>query len=402
MNEQLTRREALVAALAATALGGGALVRPGSARAATATASIGVILPLSKPGDSVAGANILKSAQLWADWINGHGGVDGQRVKLQTYDDKASADLGAKAVDKAITKDHCSVILAGWDSDGRAGRDRAGAPVQTPFFVSYAWSSEITQKSYPEVVRIGPNLDQLANAFAPFMKARGYATVAVVKDDTAYSRGLGKELGAAATQAGIHGRRIVYSATRTTCAPAQRTCWRASPRRSCSSPRWPPALYLGDHAGARARLSQRHPARLGLRRRGLLEGHRQARRGRHLADVLGSSEGVHLDGPGVQAPLHQEVQARAPLVYQAFTWDQLNAWKWAVDTAGSIAPADVVPVLPRIDMQGTLGRIRLSNKPSTVHFNQWEGVTVYFDQAPKKGATDATAKLIASITGHSP
>ena len=83
-----------------------------------------------------------------------------------------------------------------------------------------------------------------------------------------------------------------------------------------------------------------------------------------------------------------------PLIYQAFTWDQLNAWKWAVDTVGSIAPADVVPALPRIDMQGTMGRITLSNEPKTVHFNQWDGVQVYFDQAPKQGATDASAKVL--------
>ena len=54
MNEQLTRREALASALAAAALGGGALLRPASARAAAAgTARIGVILPLSKPALAV-------------------------------------------------------------------------------------------------------------------------------------------------------------------------------------------------------------------------------------------------------------------------------------------------------------------------------------------------------------
>ena len=59
-------------------------------------------------------------------------------------------------------------------------------------------------------------------------------------------------------------------------------------------------------------------------------------------------------------------------------------------------------MLPRIDMQGTLGHITLSNKPGTVHFNQWDGVTVYFDQATKKGATDSNAKLIATIKGQAP
>jgi hypothetical protein len=73
-----------------------------------------------------------------------------------------------------------------------------------------------------------------------------------------------------------------------------------------------------------------------------------------------------------------------------------------VETVGSPAPADVIPALPRIDIEGTLGRITLSNKPGTVHFNQWDGVTVYFDQATKKGAIDGTAKLVARIRGQTP
>ncbi len=61
-----------------------------------------------------------------------------------------------------------------------------------------------------------------------------------------------------------------------------------------------------------------------------------------------------------------------------------------------------MPVLPRIDMQGTLGHITLSNQPATVHFNQWEGVDVYFDQATKKGSTDANAKVLATIKNAGP
>jgi hypothetical protein len=59
-----------------------------------------------------------------------------------------------------------------------------------------------------------------------------------------------------------------------------------------------------------------------------------------------------------------------------------------------------VPVLPRIDMQGTQGHIKLSNQPGTLHFNQWEGVTVYFDQATKQGATDSSAKVLAGISSQ--
>ena len=128
--------------------------------------------------------------------------------------------------------------------------------------------------------------------------------------------------------------------------------------------------------------------------------------GKHGVGVIWptfSAPTLHLTAVGQTfKKLYTKRYKHAPLIYQALTWDQLNAWKWAVDTAGSVAAKDVVPVLPRIDMPGTMGHIRLSNQPKTVHFNQWDGITVYFDQAPKQGATDATAKVIASIKGQAP
>jgi hypothetical protein len=53
-------------------------------------------------------------------------------------------------------------------------------------------------------------------------------------------------------------------------------------------------------------------------------------------------------------------------------------------------------------MQGTMGRITLSSERNTVNFNQWLGVTVYFDQARKQGSTDADAKVVWSTRGHTP
>jgi branched-chain amino acid transport system substrate-binding protein len=397
VNEQLTRREALVAALAVTALGGGVLLRPAFARAASAaTARVGVILPLSKPGDVVAGGNILKAAQMWAEWINGHGGVDGQRVKLVTYDDKADPDVGAKAVVKAVSQDKCSVILAGWDSPVVLAEIEEAHTLRTPFFVSYAWSSEITQKSYPEVVRIAPNLDQLANAFTPFMKARGYATVVIVVDDTSYSKGLGEGLSAAAALAGVTAKTVVY----------KRDAHDLRPQLRGLLARKPDALIVAGVVAPARTLAITQARELGYKNDILLGWDfvddvfwkATGKQGTGVIWPTFSAPSLHLSTVGLTFKhLYQKRYKRTPLVYQAFTWDQLNAWKWAVDTAGSIEPAAVVPVLPRLDMQGTMGRIRLSSTPDTVHFNQWEGVTVYFDQAPKTGVTDATAKVVGSV-----
>ena len=340
MNEHLTRREALVAALAATALGGQALARPRAARAATAV-NIGVILPLSHPGDSVARQQHPQSARLWADWVNGHGGVNGRQVTLKIYDSKADPDRGTKNLVNAVTKDGCAVILAGWDSTSPWPRSRWRTSTACRSSSPTRGLPTSRRRAIPEVVRIGPNNDMLANAFAPFMAKQKYGHVAVISEDTAFGKGLGEAIRATATLAGIDMASGTTSAIRTTCDPRSGRCCRRSPTRSWSrrTPR-PRSTWASRRRAQPATRATSCSA--GITSTRLLEGHRQARRGRHLADLLGTPQAFTSAGLTFKH-LFTKKYKHAPLVYQAFTWDELNAWKWAAETAGSIAPADVDP-----------------------------------------------------------
>jgi branched-chain amino acid transport system substrate-binding protein len=401
MNEHLTRREALVAALAATAVGGGALARPASARA-EAYANIGVIVPLSKPGDTVAGNNVLKAAKLWVGWVNDRGGVAGQRVVLKVYDDKRDAERGAKAVVTAITKDHCAVILAGWNSPVVQAEIEKAHILDVPMFVSYAWSSDITRRGYPQVVRIGPNNDMLASAFGPFFVKRGYRHVALIAEDTTFGKGLGGAISKAAAQAGVDVLTAQFKRDTGDLRPTLKTVLAGKPD----------ALVVAGGPAAPARMLGITQARAAGYKGDIVLGWD------YVDDAFWKATGKHGVGviwPTFSAPtlpltaagrtfsdLFTKRYKHAPLIYQALTWDQLNAWKWAVDTAGTVTPATVVPLLPRIDIEGTMGHITLSSQINTVHFNQWEGVPVYFDQATRKGATDADAKVLASIRNSGP
>jgi ABC-type branched-subunit amino acid transport system substrate-binding protein len=233
------------------------------------------------------------------------------------------------------------------------------------------------------------------------MKARGYRTVAIVKDDTAYSQGLGTSLSAAAAVEGMKAETVVY----------KRDSHDLRPQLRGLLARKPDALIVAGVVAPGLTLAITQARALGYRKDILLGWDfvddkfwkATGKDGKGVIWPTFSAPSLHLTTAGLTFKhLFQKRYKRTPLVYQAFTWDQLNAWKWAVDTAGSVTPAAVVPVLPRIDMEGTLGRITLSSQPKTVHYNQWEGVTVYFDQAPKKGATDATAKVLTGIRGSAP
>ena len=401
MNEHLTRREALVAALAAAALGGQALTRPRPARAAV-SAKVGVILPLSKSTDSGEANNVLKSARLWADWVNGRGGVDGQHVVLKAYDSMGNPDGAAKTMVRAVTKDGCVVILGGYTTSEALAEIEVAHQYKVPMFVSYAWSSQVTRANYPEVVRIGPNNDMLANAFAPFMTKQHYRHVALLAEDTAFGQGFGEIVRATSTLAGIDMNAQTFPRDTSDLRPTLKKVL----------PGKPAAIVLvGSTAGSARYLGVTQARSAGYKGDIVLGWDYLDKAFWKATGKLGvgaiwptfSSPTLHLTSAGqtFRQAFTKKYQHQ-PQTYQAFTWDQLSAWKWAVETAGSVAPADVVPVLPRIDMPGTMGHITLSNQPGTVHFNQWEGVTVYFDQATKKGATDANARVIATIKGHAP
>src|SRR5690348_14664351 len=54
---------------------------------------------------SVAGASLTKAALMAADDINAHGGVDGRKVEVITYDDHSSAADGVRAFQRAVNQD---------------------------------------------------------------------------------------------------------------------------------------------------------------------------------------------------------------------------------------------------------------------------------------------------------
>ena len=392
VNEQLTRREALVAALrrdgarwrGAGAPRGCACGRDGDRQHRRHPARS------RKPGDH---GGRQQRAQGGAS-SGPHGSTAAAASTASASPSRstttsATPQRGASAVVHAITKDHCSLILGGWDSKVALAEIEEAHRLATPFFVSYAWSPDDHEARLPRGRAHRAEQRHAHERVRAVHVKRGYTRVALIAEDTAYGQGLGETIRASATLAGIDIAAEAFKRDTHDLRPILKRLIARKPQALLIAAVVVPGRTLAITQARAARVQGRHRARLGLRRRGVLEGHGQARRRRHLADVLGPDAAPHGRRARRSSALYTKRYKHAPLIYQAFTWDQLNAWKWAVDTAGSVAPADVVPVLPRIDMQGTMGHITLSNQPKTVHFNQWEGVTVYFDQAPKQGATDA-------------
>jgi len=124
---------AMAAAVLALALGS-------SARAADPI-KIGVIGEAS----SVAGASITKAAQMAADDINAHGGIDGRDVVVVTYDNHSSAADSVRAFQRAVNEDKVVAVIASYISEVALAIEPWAARLHMPFITPGAASTEISK-----------------------------------------------------------------------------------------------------------------------------------------------------------------------------------------------------------------------------------------------------------------
>src|SRR3989442_15851433 len=73
---------------------------------------IGVLTPLSPPGDAAAGQFIVRGAKMGAEEVNARGGVlGGREIELVIEDDSGTPGNGAAGLRKLATQDHAIAVL---------------------------------------------------------------------------------------------------------------------------------------------------------------------------------------------------------------------------------------------------------------------------------------------------
>jgi branched-chain amino acid transport system substrate-binding protein len=94
---------------------------------------------------SVAGASITKAAELAADDINAHGGVNGRQIQVVIYDDHSSAADAVRAFQRAVTEDKVSAVVASYISEVALAIEPWSARMRMPFITPGAASTEISK-----------------------------------------------------------------------------------------------------------------------------------------------------------------------------------------------------------------------------------------------------------------
>ena len=117
---------------------------PTQSRAAN-TIKIGLITPLSAPGDYKSGQINVKTAKLAIAEINSKGGILGKKVSLVIADDEGKPAVGVVALKRMIATNKVSAIIGLWHSSVALAQAKVATQMKVPVMIHYSWTDKLTE-----------------------------------------------------------------------------------------------------------------------------------------------------------------------------------------------------------------------------------------------------------------
>jgi len=392
-------RPVIFAALCVVALGVGAC-GTGSSSVGSGSVTLGLVTSLSAPGDYRDGTLIKNVADLWVKNANSNGGIGGRTVTLAVADDGGAPDSGASAATRVITQQHAVALLGMWNSSVVIAQMNVAKRYNVPMGVFYSWADTITSTNLPQVYRIGPYNSLIAADVAPYVLSKGYKKVAIVAEDTDYGSGFATAF-KSTLQAQPGGPAVSVEVQQFPAESQDLTT--VLSKFAAESPQ--PDVLIVASSYAADDLSIKQARQVGLKSN-ILAGWDYPTESDFWSTVGQAGVGVtyptfydksiNLSPEGNSfRDLYTKAYGTAPVIFQYFEWDTFNVVKAAILKTGSTDPAKLVAALPSIQIQGTTDpSLKFSEKAGTVHFNQWENLTMFFKQFTASGQGDGDAQLV--------
>src|SRR5947208_12584032 len=152
---------------------------------------IGVLPPLSPPGDASAGQFIVRGAKMAADDVNARGGVlGGRKIELVTEDDSGTPEKGVAGFRKLATLDQVVAVIGQFHSSVMGAVQELSEQFKIPVFATQASARSLTEKHLTYTFRthvIDPDRVSLWNRW---IKQHDFKRVALIAENTDYGVGL--------------------------------------------------------------------------------------------------------------------------------------------------------------------------------------------------------------------
>jgi branched-chain amino acid transport system substrate-binding protein len=173
---------------------------------------IGLVTPLSAPGDYESGKINVMAAELTVDELNQKGGILKKKVALVKADDEGKPAVGVTAVQRLIANDKVSAIVGAWHSSVALAQAKVADKMAVPMFFHYSWTDDLTTMHSDYIFRVSPYNSEIASLLVPFLTQKGYKNIAIMHETTAYGTGFAEALVKAAAEKGIKVVKIGFPA----------------------------------------------------------------------------------------------------------------------------------------------------------------------------------------------
>ncbi|MEO6144023.1 MAG: branched-chain amino acid ABC transporter substrate-binding protein, partial [Dermatophilaceae bacterium] len=156
---------------------------------------LGMVVPIS--GSSApTGAYMKNGAQLAVDEINKAGGIlDGRKLELLVQDEACDAQQAVASANKVVSAG-AVVSVGGYCSGATLPTLPIFQKANVPMIIPAANSQELVAQGLDNVFMINGTGKQQSTTALAFMKKAGHATVALVDDNTSYSKDITTETAA--------------------------------------------------------------------------------------------------------------------------------------------------------------------------------------------------------------
>src|SRR5262245_16613988 len=152
---------------------------------------IGVLTPLSPPGDASAGQFIVRGVKMAADDVNARGGVlGGRKIEVVIEDDSGTPEKGGAGFRKLATQDKVSAVVGQFHSSVMGAVQDLAEQFKIPVFSTQASAKGITERHLTYTFRthvIDPDRVTLWNKW---IQQQGFKRVALLAENTDYGVGV--------------------------------------------------------------------------------------------------------------------------------------------------------------------------------------------------------------------
>ena len=194
-----------LALLAAALVPGAAACRRGAEARGTSTAGpkVGVITAITGTQAAFGQAH-QRGYAIALEEINAEGGVLGQPLTLDTYDDQSKPDIALQGASKLVDQDHAPVVIGSYSSESSLALVPTLTRKQVPLVMPTATADNVIEQKSPWVFRLCAGSADYAAAMVDFVEHHGAPkTMAIVYENTNFGQSQAAAMRQQATKAGV-------------------------------------------------------------------------------------------------------------------------------------------------------------------------------------------------------